>query len=76
LAADSIGGVQVLIGGQGTWDELRHWSIVLARYGMPGTATGALGVLGPIRMSYGQTISTVRYLSLLLSDLVADMLVE
>lgn len=76
LAAESVGGVQVLIGGEGTWDELRQWSIVLARYGMPGMATGALGVLGPIRMSYGQTISTVRYLSILLSDMVADMLVE
>ena len=76
LASDSVGGVQVLIGGEGTWDELRQWSVVLTRYGTPGTATGTLGVLGPIRMSYGRTISTVRYLSELLSDLVADMLVE
>ncbi len=50
----NAGGVQVLIGGEGTWEELRDCSMVLARYGVPGLATGTLGVLGPIRMAYGQ----------------------
>ncbi|MCI0519279.1 MAG: heat-inducible transcriptional repressor HrcA [Chloroflexi bacterium] len=68
-----VGGVQVLIGGEGTWEELRDCSVVLARYGAPGLATGTLGVLGPIRMAYGQTISTVRYVAGLLSDLVVDL---
>ena len=31
------GGVQVLIGGEGTWEELRECSMVLARYGVPGS---------------------------------------
>ena len=70
------GGVQVIIGGEGTWNELRHCSLVLSRYGTPGLATGTLGVLGPMRMSYGRAISTVRFLSGLLSELVSDALVE
>jgi len=74
LATSSQGGVQVLIGGEGTWSELRPFSVVLARYGTPGLIMGTLGVLGPMRMSYGRTISTVRFLSGLLSDLVADTL--
>lgn len=69
------GGVQVLIGGEGTWDELRQCSVVLARYGIPGV-TGILGVLGPMRMPYGRTISTVRFVSGLLSDLVSESLAE
>jgi heat-inducible transcriptional repressor len=73
---DAVGGVQVLIGGEGTWEELRDCSMVLARYGVPGLATGTLGVLGPIRMAYGQTISTVRYVAGLLSDLVVDLHAE
>jgi heat-inducible transcriptional repressor len=73
---DAIGGVQVLIGGEGTWQELRDCSMVLARYGVPGLASGTLGVLGPIRMAYGQTISTVRYVAGLLSDLVVDLHAE
>jgi len=76
LTGPSIGGVHVLIGGEGVWDSLRQCSIVLARYGTPGLATGTLGVLGPMRMSYGHTISIVRFLSGLLSDLVDDTMIE
>jgi heat-inducible transcriptional repressor len=72
----TIGGVQVLIGGEGSWDELRLCSMVVARYGSPGYATGMLGVLGPMRMSYGRSISVVRFLSGLLSDLVSETLVD
>jgi heat-inducible transcriptional repressor len=68
----NIGGLQVLIGGDGGWEELRQCSMVVARYGVPGIATGALGVLGPMRMSYAKTIPTVRYVAGLLSDLVND----
>jgi heat-inducible transcriptional repressor len=69
---DQTNGVQVLIGGEGTWDELKQMSIILAKYGLPGVATGTLGVFGPIRMSYGHSISIVRFLSSLLSDFVAE----
>ncbi len=71
---ESGGGVQVLIGGEGTWEDLRQCSIVLARYGAPDLATGTLGVLGPMRMPYGRTISTVRFISSLLSELVVEVL--
>lgn len=67
-----VGGLQVLIGGEGGWEELRQCSMVLARYGVPGLATGMLGVLGPMRMSYTRTIPTVRFVAGLLSDLVND----
>ncbi|MEW6086309.1 MAG: heat-inducible transcriptional repressor HrcA [Chloroflexota bacterium] len=68
----NIGGLQVLIGGEGEWEELRQCSMVIARYGVPGMATGTLGVLGPMRMSYTKTIPTVRYVAGILSDLVND----
>jgi len=76
LTTANVGGVQVLIGGEGTWEELSECSMVLARYGVPGLATGMLGVLGPIRMAYGQSISTVRFIAGLLSDLVVDLHTE
>lgn len=72
----NMDGVQVLIGGENTWEELSDCSVVLARYGAPGYATGAIGVLGPIRMAYGRTISTVRFVAGLLSDLVVDLHTE
>ena len=76
LHGSSVGGVQVLIGGEGIMDALSQCSVVLARYGTPGMATGTLGVLGPMRMPYGRTISIVRFLSGLLSDLVNQNLTE
>jgi heat-inducible transcriptional repressor len=66
-------GVQVIIGGEGRWDELSECSVVLAPYGEVGRAVGALGVLGPMRMRYGRAISTVRYVADLLSDLIYDL---
>jgi len=69
-----VGGIQVLIGGEGTWAELRQCSVVLARYGDPNTLTGSVGVLGPIRMPYDRTISTVRFVANVLSDLVSETL--
>ncbi len=72
LEPASVGAVQVVIGGEGYWKELEKCSIVLARYGAPGLATGALGVLGPTRMAYGRTISAVRYVAGLMSDLVIE----
>jgi heat-inducible transcriptional repressor len=68
----TVGGLQVLIGGEGEWEELRQCSMILARYGVPGFATGLLGVLGPMRMSYSRTIPTVRYVAGVLSGLVND----
>ncbi len=61
-----------MIGGEGAWEELRDYSMVLARYGAVGYATGALGVLGPTRMAYGRSISAVRYVAGLMSNLVVE----
>jgi heat-inducible transcriptional repressor len=67
-----IGGVQVLIAGEGRWRELTELSVVLSRYGVEGGASGLLGVVGPTRMTYDRIIGAVRYVSGLMSDLVSD----
>jgi len=68
----AVGGVQVIIGGEGRWEELRECSLVVSPYGVTG-ATGALGVMGPMRMPYNRAISTVRYVAGLLSDLFREL---
>jgi heat-inducible transcriptional repressor len=69
---NGVGGVQVLIGGEGKWEELKQCSVVLSRYGIPGQVTGMLGVFGPMRMAYSRTIPTVRFMADLLSGLVSE----
>ncbi len=66
-------GVQVIIGGESPYEHLPNVSLVLSRYGRPDLGAGILGVLGPIRMPYGRTISTVRFMSRLMSGLVANL---
>jgi heat-inducible transcriptional repressor len=66
----TVGSVRVVIAGEGRWDDISLLSIVLGRYGVDGRATGALGVLGPMRMSYGRAVSTVRYVADLMSSLL------
>lgn len=71
-----IGGIQVVIGGEDSWQELKEFSMVLARYGVPGYATGALGVFGPQRMAYGRAISTVRHVAGLMSGLMNEFYLD
>ncbi|RPI56121.1 MAG: HrcA family transcriptional regulator, partial [Chloroflexi bacterium] len=68
-----VGGVQVVIGGEGRWNELKECSLVVSPYGVSGEARGALGVMGPMRMPYSRAISTVRYVAGLLSDLFREV---
>jgi heat-inducible transcriptional repressor len=67
------GGVQIIIGGQGKWEEFADVGIVLARYGVENQVSGAMGVVGPLRMPYSRTVSIVRYMSHLMSNLISDL---
>jgi len=71
--ARRLPGVQVIIGGESPYDDLPDISLVLSRYGQPSRGAGILGVIGPIRMPYGRTISVVRFMSQLMSNLVANL---
>jgi heat-inducible transcriptional repressor len=66
-------GVQVIIGGEHSRDEMREYSVVLSRYGVADEVVGILGVIGPTRMAYPRTISTVRYISTVMSDMLGDI---
>jgi heat-inducible transcriptional repressor len=65
--------VQVVIAGDGRWEELSHLSMVLSRYGIAGQASGAVGVLGPTYLNYGRAISAVRYVSTLMTDMLTAL---
>jgi len=64
--------LQIVVAGEGRWENLSHLSMVLGRYGTP-RARGALGVLGPTRMRYGRAVSAVRYVASLMSDMLGDV---
>lgn len=73
MTSQQSNGVQIVIGGEGHWAAMQGYSIILAQYGNLGHVSGALGVLGPLRMPYRRAVSTVRYVSQLLSELMRDI---
>ena len=70
--ADEVN-VQVVIAGDGRYEDLSHLSMILGRYGDPERMSGAIGVLGPPHINYGRAISTVRYVSGLMTDALAAL---
>jgi len=65
--------VEVIIGEENPEQTLRPYSVVLARYGNPGEASGVIGTVGPTRMDYTRAISSVRYLATFLGELLAAL---
>ncbi len=66
-------GVQVVIGKENKAEVIRDYSVVICRYGLHEEAFGTIGVIGPTRMPYARAISTIDYLSSVLSGLVAEL---
>jgi heat-inducible transcriptional repressor len=65
--------IQVIIGRENRAEAIQDYSVVISRYGPANEATGAIGVIGPTRMPYARAISTISYLSSLLSGLTAEL---
>lgn len=68
--------LQVFIGSENVSRDLRSYGVVIARYGASREVTGLLGILGPTRLPYDRTISSVRYVSEVLSDLMRSVQVD
>ncbi len=68
-----VGEVHVLIGGtEDAPDELQGCAFIVGRYGARAPATGYLGVVGPLRMPYNETVPAVRFVSRWLTRLFSE----
>ncbi len=66
------GGLRVIIGEENQDEVLRHCSLVLGSYGVPGVISGVIGILGPTRLAYGRAIANVDYISTLLGQMAME----
>lgn len=66
-------GVQVIIGEENPEEAMKHCSIIISRYGVPGEMGGIIGLLGPTRMNYGRAISVTRFLTSILSEFTIEI---
>ena len=65
--------VLVRIGAENESPAFRSLALVAASYGLPQRSLGAVSVIGPLRMDYGQAIRAVREAALQLSSYIADI---
>lgn len=65
--------VQVVIGKENREEAIQDCSVVISRYGLPDEAVGTIGIVGPTRMPYARTISTIGYMASMMSRLVAEL---
>jgi heat-inducible transcriptional repressor len=70
LAGDRM---TVVIGAENPYVEMRECSLIAARYGVGNRLCGWIGVLGPTRMRYEQTLPTVRLAATALSRALARL---
>jgi heat-inducible transcriptional repressor len=64
------GDVAIVIGDENQEGPYQDMSFVLAHYGPKGGAGGLVGILGPTRMAYGESVAHVRYVSDVLTELM------
>lgn len=69
-------GVQVVIGGDGRWEELKDCTMILSRYGVTDTFSGTVAVVGPTRMPYDRNVAAVRYVANLMSGFVFEYFLQ
>ncbi len=69
-------GVQVVIGGEGRWEELRNCTIILSRYGVVEQFSGTVALIGPTRMAYDRNVAAVRYVADLMTGFVYEYYLE
>lgn len=66
------GGIKVIIGKENEDEALQDLSLIISDYGIAGKAKGIIGVIGPKRINYGKVITSIDFLSSLLSNSMAE----
>jgi len=68
IASKSAEGVKVSIGSELGIPEMKEFAVITSSYPSQSSTLGFLGIIGPIRMEYGRTISAVSYLGKLVGQ--------
>lgn len=80
LVADMLtaypGGLRVVLGNESDRPELSGSSIIITRYALGDAASGAIGLIGPLRMDYAATIPRLEYFAKSVGRLLTELLEE
>lgn len=80
LVADMLtaypGGLRVVLGNESDRPELSGSSIIITRYALGDALSGAIGLIGPLRMDYAATIPRLEYFAKSVGRLLTELLEE
>ena len=71
--APEWGHMKVVIGEENRVTFLHPLSVVVCQYGLPGGGMGSISAIGPTRMEYSRAIAGVRFISSLMTDMLAEV---
>ncbi len=69
--APDDGGPVIVIGSENRRENLRDFSVIICRYGIPEEAQGLVGLIGPTRMPYERAVPLVRHTAASLGGITA-----
>ena len=64
----------MFVGGESGRQELTNSSVITKRYRIAGAPAGAVGIIGPVRMDYGRSLSLLEYVSGVVGTLISELL--
>jgi heat-inducible transcriptional repressor len=65
--------LQIVIGSENASSQLQGCAVVLTTYGASNRLKGVLGVIGPTRMAYSQTVARLQAVAVAASDRMAEL---
>ena len=60
--------IDVYIGSENEYDELKNLSVIVFKNSLEDKDLGAIGIIGPTRMDYSKVISVMKYINTILHD--------
>ncbi|MBS4785942.1 MAG: heat-inducible transcription repressor HrcA [Clostridiales bacterium] len=69
-------GTTIFIGKENQSQELQNCSAVISKYAVGGRASGAIGIIGPIRMDYAAMVAETEYFARLMGELLTEIFDE
>ena len=69
----STQGIQIFIGAENEFNEMRDCSVIAAPYSKENFTLGTLGVIGPMRMDYSVIIPIVDYTARIVGQILEDL---
>lgn len=68
--------IEIRIGSENRYKELENSSVIISKYKIGDSASGAIGIIGPTRMNYSKLIPSIKYLTDIVSKLLSEVYEE